>query len=142
VIDPRIRPFRKADLAAMCQLANSATGEDRTHLLHAFATPKTAQCLDHPDGSLAGFTVRAPWGGGHTIAPVEADGLAILESRRAGRGPNDHVRAGLIEQNETGLARLLETGWTDAWRAPRMTRGEALNWQPTSIWGQFNFAMG
>jgi predicted N-acetyltransferase YhbS len=142
VIDPRIRPFHKADLAAMGRLANLATGEDRTHLLRAFATPQTARCLDHPDGSLGGFTVRAPWGGGHTIAPGLADGIAILESRRAVRGPNERVRAGLVEENETGLERLLEAGWTDAWRAPRMIRGEALNWQPTFIWGQFNFAMG
>jgi hypothetical protein len=53
-------------------------GEDRHHLLAAFAAPDSTLCLDRPDGSLGGFVVRAPWGGGATIAPDPDDAMAIL----------------------------------------------------------------
>jgi hypothetical protein len=29
-----------------------------------------------------------------------------------------------------------------SWNAPRMIRGEPLNWQPERIWGQFAMALG
>jgi hypothetical protein len=141
-IDPRIRPYHPTDLPAMAELATAATGEDRTHLLAAFATPETAHCLVRDDRTLGGFVVRAPWGGGSTIAPRIEDAEAILHSRRVGRPPDQRVRAGLIAENEIGLERLLATGWTEAWRAPRLIRGDALDWQPEAIWGQFNHALG
>ncbi len=141
-VDPRIRPYVPGDLGAMGELATSATGEERTHLLAAFATPETAQCLVRDDGTVGGFVVRAPWGGGSTIAPRLEDAEAILHSRRVGREPDQRIRAGLIAENEAGSKRLLATGWTEAWRAPRLIRGDALPWQPASIWGQFNHALG
>jgi predicted N-acetyltransferase YhbS len=141
-IDPRIRPFAAADLAAMTKLSAAATGEDRTHLLAAFASPETASCLVHDDGALGGFVVRAPWGGGSTIAPRIADAQAILHARRVGRGPEQRIRAGLVVENAAGLERLMETGWSDSWAAPRLIRGDALRWQPEAIWGQFNHALG
>jgi predicted N-acetyltransferase YhbS len=141
-IDPRIRPYRPTDLAAMAELSAAATGEDRTHLLAAFASPETAQCLVRDDGTLGAFVVRAPWGGGSTIAPRLADAEAILHSRRVGHGSDQRVRAGLLAENEAGLERLLATGWTEAWRAPRLIRGDPLRWRPEAIWGQFNHALG
>lgn len=141
-VDLRIRPYRPGDLPAMAELSAAATGEDRTHLLAAFASPETASCLVRADGSLGGFVVRAPWGGGSTIAPRPDDAEAILHSRRVGRGAEQHVRAGLLSENEPGLERLLATGWSESWRAPRMIRGDPLRWQPTAIWGQFNHALG
>ena len=141
-IDPRIRPYRPTDLAAMAELSSAATGEDRTHLLAAFASPESAQCLVRDDGNLGGFVVRAPWGGGSTIAPRLEDAEAILHSRRVDHGSGQRVRAGLLEENEAGLERLLATGWTDAWRAPRLIRGDPLRWRPEAIWGQFNHALG
>jgi predicted N-acetyltransferase YhbS len=141
-IDPRIRPYRPSDLEPMGRLASAATGEDRTHLLAAFAAPETAQCLIRDDGSLGGFVVRAPWGGASTIAPRLEDGEAILHGRRAGRGPDHRVRAGLLAENEAGLERLLSTGWSESWSAPRLIRGEPIHWQPEAIWGQFNHALG
>ncbi len=141
-MDPRIRPFAPADLAAMAELSLAATGEDRTHLLDAFASVETARCLEHDDGSIGGFTVRAPWGGGQTIAPDIGDAIAILDSRRAGRAADERVRAGLLLENEAGLDRLLASGWTEAWSAPRMVRGDPLTWHPEWIWGQFDHAIG
>jgi predicted N-acetyltransferase YhbS len=141
-IDPRIRPYTPADLASMATLSAAATGEDRRHLLEAFASPEAAICLVRDEGALGGFVVRAPWGGGSTIAPRLEDAEAILHARRAGRGPEQRIRAGLVVENAAGLDRLLATGWTDSWGAPRLIRGDPLHWQPEAIWGQFNHALG
>ena len=125
-IDPRIRPFAADDLAGMAQLSATATGEDRTHLLKAFASPETANCLVREDGALGGFVVRAPWGGGSTIAPRLEDAEAILHARRVGRGPEHRIRAGLFVENAAGLERLLATGWTEfVGSAPPDPRGPA-----------------
>jgi GNAT superfamily N-acetyltransferase len=140
--DPRGRPFRAEDLGAMARLASQATGEDREHLLTSFASPETARCWDDRDGRLAGFAVAAPWGSVHAIAPILDDGLAILRDRRSRRPPDHRVRTGLLIENEAGLERLLSDGWTDAWQAPRLVRGDPLAWEPRSIWGQFSFAIG
>jgi hypothetical protein len=140
--DPRMRPFTPADLAPMAALDVIATGEDREHLLRAFAAPDTSRVLELADGSLGGFVVRAPWGGGATIAPRRDDALAILHARRIASGPDRHVRAGLLVENEAGAERLVADGWTESWRAPRLIRGDPLRWNPESIWGQFNHALG
>lgn len=81
-VDPRIRPYEAADLPAMAELSSAATGEDRMHLLAVFASPETANCLVRDDGTLGGFVVRAPWGGGSTIAPRLDDAEAILHADR------------------------------------------------------------
>ncbi|MDO8485192.1 MAG: GNAT family N-acetyltransferase [Candidatus Limnocylindrales bacterium] len=140
--DGRIRPFRPPDLSAMAALDAAATGEDRAHLLAAFAAPETTRCLEHDDGTLGGFVLRAPWGGGATIAPDPDDALAILHARRLATGPDKRVRAGLLETNAAGLDRLLAAGWIDSWQAPRLIRGEMPAWQPNAIWGQFDHAVG
>ncbi len=137
-----LRAFRPIDLAAMARLDRVATGEDRAHLLRAFADPASTRCLDGPDGDLRGFVVRARWGGGATIAPHPDDAMDILAARRATAGPGRRVRAGVLDDNEAGLRRLLDAGWREAWHAPRMQRGEPLDWRPEGIWGQFNHALG
>jgi GNAT superfamily N-acetyltransferase len=140
--DPRIRRFRPDDLDAMDALDAGATGEDRAHLLRAFAAPDTTLVLDRGDGSLGGFVVRAPWGGGATVAPRIEDAEAILHARRLASGPAGRVRAGLLAENEAGLERLAALGWTGSWQAPRLVRGEPFAWDPSAIWGQFNHAFG
>lgn len=139
---PVVRRFRPADLPAMAGLDRAATGEDRRHLLDAFAAPDTAVCLDRADGSLGGFVVRAPWGGGATIAPEPEDAMAVLTARRMAAGPEKRVRAGLLADNEAGLERLASAGWVDVWQAPRMIRGSMPDWDPGAIWGQFDHAIG
>ena len=140
--DPHVRPFRAGDLGPMAALDAVATGEDRAHLLGAFAAPDSARVLERPDGSLGGFVVRAPWGGGATVAPRIEDAVAILHARRLASGADGRVRAGLLAENEAGIDRLLALGWTESWRAPRLVRGEPLAWDPSAIWGQFNHALG
>ena len=140
--EPRVRPYRPADLPAMTALAAAATGEDRGHLLAAFAAPDTTRCVDGADGRLGGFVLRAPWGGGATIVPDPEDALAILHARQLTTGPEKRVRAGLLDSNTDGIARLQAAGWSFAWGAPRMIRGEMPAWQPNAIWGQFDHAVG
>lgn len=136
------RPFRPSDLSVMAALDRAATGEDRRHLLTAFASPETTLCVERVDGSLGGFAVRAPWGGGATIAPDPDDAMAVLTARRLAAGPGKRVRAGLLGDNEAGLDRLSAAGWTDVWQAPRMIRGPMPDWNPSAIWGQFDHAVG
>jgi hypothetical protein len=140
--DSGARPFRPSDLASMGTLDAAATGEDRRHLLAAFAASGTTLCLDRADGALGGFVVRAPWGGGATIAPDPDDALAILHARRLAAGPDKRVRAGLLADNEAGLELLASAGWTDSWQAPRLIRGPMPDWTPNAIWGQFDHAVG
>jgi hypothetical protein len=52
------------------------------------------------------------------------------------------VRCGILLENLEGAAALEAAGWTEAWRAPRLIRGDSLDWHPEHIWGQFNHALG
>ena len=137
-----VRAFRPTDLDALAALDRVATGEDRSHLLAAFAAPDTTRVVTDRDDRPAGFVIRAPWGGGATVAPRADDALAILRARRLAAGPDRRVRAGILLDNEAGAAALMADGWTEAWRAPRLIRGEPLDWRPHHIWGQFNHALG
>jgi GNAT superfamily N-acetyltransferase len=138
----RIRPWQPDDLEAMTQLDAAATGEDRGHLLEAFATVEGTRVVTGPDDRLRAFLLRPSWGGGATIAPDPDDALALLDARRRAAGPGRRIRAGVVTENGAGLERLLAAGWTEAWSAPRLVRGHPMTWQPTSIWGQFNHALG
>jgi GNAT superfamily N-acetyltransferase len=137
-----IRRFLPADVPEAAGLDAAATGEDRGHLLAAFATVRGGLALRAADGALRGFVVRAPWGGGATIALTGHDAVALLETRRRMADPSRLVRAGLVESNEAGRQLLHAGGWRDAYRVIRMRRGEAVDWHPERIWGQFNFALG
>jgi GNAT superfamily N-acetyltransferase len=137
-----VRPFRPGDLDAMAALDRTATGEDRRHLLTTFSTPATARVVPDASDRATGFVIRAPWGGGATIAPHRDDALALLHARRVAAGPDRRVRAGILLENEAGAEALAANGWTEAWRAPRLVRGEPLAWEPGDIWGQFSHALG
>lgn len=137
-----MRAYRASDLEALARLDAAATGEDRSHLLRALATPASARVAVGAGGRPQGFLVRAPWGGGATIAPDPDHAMAILEARRDAYPADRKVRAGVLDRNEHGLARLEAAGWTEAWRAPRLERGDPLDWDPGAIWGQFNHALG
>ena len=141
-LDVAVRTFQPADLEAMAALDRQATGEERGHLIARFATETSARVLVGAAGTIDAFTVRAPWGGGATIARTMNDGVRILEARRAAVGPERQVRAGLPLENRAGIARLRSLGWTRSWNAPRMIRGEPIGWHPDLIWGQFAMALG
>ena len=139
---PGVRPFEPADLPAMLRLDRAATGEDRRHVLEPFATPASTKVATDAAGAIEGFVVRAPWGGGATIADSVGSAMRILDARRAAAGPAGRVRVGLLSDNEAGLARLEQDGLRPIWSAPRMVLGEPLDWHPDWIWGQLNHAIG
>lgn len=140
---PILTPFSAADVADAAALDRSATGEDRAHLLAAFAgVPGGLALRDARDGTLRGSLVRAPWGGGATIAPDPEDARIILAARLRTATPGQRVRAGVLASNVSGLAMLHRDGWTDAWTAPRMARGGSVDATLAGIWGQFNHAVG
>jgi GNAT superfamily N-acetyltransferase len=141
--DRTVQAIGRADLPGMAALDRRATGEDRAHLIEAFVRDDAGWIVRDPDdGHLRAFLLRAPWGGGATIAPDPSDALRLLDHRRAVGGPDHRVRAGLMAENEAGRLLLAERGWTEAWSAVRMIRGDPLDWQPEAIWGQFNHAIG
>jgi hypothetical protein len=86
--------------------------------------------------------IRAPWGGGATVARSPDAATAIVTARRETSGPTGRVRVGILAGNAAGAAKLVGLGFEQRWSAPRMIRGEPLRWHPSWIWGQFNHAMG
>jgi GNAT superfamily N-acetyltransferase len=140
--DPTIRPIRKSDLSVITSADRLATGEDRARLLAAVVEAGTGWLLTTDRGERRGHIIRAPWGGASTIVDDPHEALHLLEHRRRVAGPTAEVKCGLLEEN-VGGRRLLETGgWSPAWSAPRLIRGQPLTWDPSAIWGQFNFALG
>ena len=137
-----VRPFEATDLEAIEELDRVGTGEDRAHAIRRFASGDTTRVTPGADGAIEGFVIRAPWGGGATVARTSDAALRILTARRRAAGPEGRVRLGLLDENSEGLARLSEVGLRLTWSAPRMLRGEPLVWRPEWIWGQFNHAMG
>ena len=111
-------------------------------MVSRLATPETARVTLAPGGEVAGFVIRAPWGGGATIATSADAALAIIAARRVVAGPVGRVRVGVLQENAAGIERLHELGFRDQWAAPRMIRGEPIDWHPEWIWGQFNHAVG
>ena len=137
---PTLRAYRPGDLPSLAALDRTATGEDRSAALAMLASPDGTRVLER-DGAIAGYVARAPWGGGATIVPRVDDALVLLDARRS-TTPGRPVRCGILLENEAGSAALAERGWVEAWRAPRLVRGDPLVWHPSHIWGQFNHAMG
>ena len=137
-----VRPFRAGDFEALALLDRVGTGEDRRHLLARFVTPDSAKVLTRGDGVIDGFVVRAPWGGGATVARSFEAASAIITERRMKAGPDGRVRVGLLQDNKDGIERLLAAGFKASWAAPRMVRGALMGWHPEWIWGQFNHAIG
>jgi GNAT superfamily N-acetyltransferase len=138
----RVRAFEPDDLDAMATLDREATGEDRRHLLARFATPESTKVAIGTGARLDGFVVRAPWGGGATVARTEVGALAILDARRRAAGATGVVRLGVLSENENAIGALSRAGATESWSAPRMIRGAPLHWRPEWLWGQFNYALG
>jgi GNAT superfamily N-acetyltransferase len=137
-----VRSFQAEDLDALIALDREATGEDRGHAIGRLATPHTARVIARADGIIDGFVIRAPWGGGATVARSAEAALELVAARRQATGPAGRVRVGLLQENRDGLRRLRQAGFRAQWSAPRMVRGASLTWRPDRIWGQLNHAMG
>jgi len=137
-----VRPYSRADLDAIAALDRDGTGEDRRHVIERFAAAETSRVIVRPDGTVDGFVIRAPWGGGATVARSIAAAAALIGERRRRSGPDGKVAVGILRENEDGIAALETWGFAPSWSAPRMIRGDAMTWRPEWIWGQFNHAIG
>lgn len=136
-----VRAATSADLDDIVALDREATGEDRSVVLRGLVDPEATRVVA-AEGHVRGFLARAPWGGGATIAPRLEDAMALITARRIATAAGRRVRCGILVDNLAGAAALERAGWTEAWRAPRLIRGDALEWHPEHIWGQFNHALG
>jgi GNAT superfamily N-acetyltransferase len=140
--EPRLRAFAPADLPAIIAIDAAATGEDRAHLLEASADPATSIVAPGPDDRVVGFELRTPWGTHPIVAPELVDGVRLLQNRRARKAAGAEARTALPETNRAGLTVLENLGWRHERELVRMARGAPIRWQPSAIWGQFNFAIG
>ncbi len=140
--DPGIRPITLADAAVVAAADRLATGEDRAHLVSALIEQGDGWLLTDPAGSHRGHVIRPPWGGGSTIADDPADAIRLLDQRRRAVGPARDVRCGILDENAEGRRILESRGWTHVRTHPRLIRGRPIDWRPSAIWGQFNFALG
>jgi GNAT superfamily N-acetyltransferase len=138
----RLRTFAPDDLPAILAIDAAATAEDRAHLLLASADPATGRVALGPDGRVVGFELRSPWGTHPTIAPELSDGVRLLEDRRRRTAAGAEARTALPETNRAGLTALENLGWRTERSLVRMVRGSSIRWEPTAIWGQFNYAIG
>jgi GNAT superfamily N-acetyltransferase len=141
-VDAAIRPFAAGDVEDAAALDREATGEDRRPLLAAMAATEGGIVLRGPDGRVAGFVLRTPWGGGATVARDPAAAGRLLSARLRRAGPDRLVRVGTPLENEAGIAALESDGWRHTYRARRMELGPRPAWRPEWLWGQFNMAVG
>jgi predicted N-acetyltransferase YhbS len=140
--DDGIRRFSAADLDDAAALDAQATGEERRGVLAAMTDVEGGLVLRSPGGMLEGFVLRAPWGGGATVAASLAAALRLLDARRLRAGPDRLVRVGTPLENAAGMKALEAAGWRPTWTARRMELGPLVPWRPDCLWGQFNMAIG
>lgn len=137
-----VRPFSPDMLAAILALDAEANGLDRGPVLRTLTTSESTTVAVGTDGSVRGFLLRGPWGGGALVAPDPDDAIRLLDWRRKRAGPDGRVATGLPALNVAGRERLLAKGWVEEPGGTRMIRGEPLTWRPEAIWGQLNGALG
>ena len=83
------------------------TGEDRAHVIGALATPRDRDGSSASMARSRGFVIRAPWGGGATVAAIGRRRPALIAARRVAAGPAGRVRVGILAENDVGLASLI-----------------------------------
>lgn len=123
-----IRPFAPRDLTSVTALDAAAHAGDRSHLVAALAATATGW-VHEVDGRVAGFAFARPFGRGHLVGPLVAEGdeaaLALLR-------PALEARAGRFlrldtPRREGDFARHLEAaGLVLVDVAVTMVRGDAL----------------
>jgi predicted N-acetyltransferase YhbS len=140
--EDRVRPFEPAMLREVIALDRRATGEDRSTLIRLLATPDSARIVVGANGAIAGFLIRAPWGGAAVVAPEADDAIRLLDWRRRQAGTDHAVHAGIPEGDDHRGKRLLSEGWAAGGAGTRMIRGAPLDWRPNWVWGHYSGAFG
>ena len=122
-----IRPFRAADLPAVCQLDRRASGMGRAGLLEALVARGSMVVMER-SGILSGYACIRRWGRGVVIGPVvagsTADAKALIEAHLPPQVGN-FVRIDVPETS--GLSPwLVEVGLSRVNQVTSMLRGDPL----------------
>lgn len=122
-----IRPFRAADLPAVCQLDRRASGMGRARLLEALVARGSMVVMERSE-IICGYACIRRWGRGVVIGPVvagtPADARALIEAHLASQVGN-FVRIDVPET--TGLSPwLVEVGLSHVNQVTSMLRGNPL----------------
>ena len=122
-----IRPFRAADLPAVCQLDRRASGMGRARLLEALLAGGSMVVMER-SGIISGYACVRRWGRGVVIGPVvagtTADAKALIEAHLASQVGN-FVRIDVPETS--GLSPwLVEAGLSRVNQVTSMLRGNPL----------------
>ena len=140
--DPvELRSFRPDDLPVILAIDAGATGEDRSHVIRASADPTSGVVALGPDGRVVGYELRTPWGTHRSSRRSSSteSGCSRTGERGPRPGPSPDRHPG-VEPGRVDDAR--EPRWHSERSLVRMVRGAPIAWHPSSIWGQFNFALG
>ena len=122
-----IRPFRTADLPAVCQLDRRASGMGRAGLLEALLARGSTVVMERA-GFISGYACIRRWGRGAVIGPVvagtTADARVLIEAHLASQAGN-FVRIDVPETS--GLSPwLVEVGLSHVNQVTSMLRGNPL----------------
>jgi GNAT superfamily N-acetyltransferase len=133
-----VRVGRPGDRAAVLELDQAATGEDRRRLLGALWP---AGGLVAGGGVVRGYHLASPWrGGGATVAADPEAGLALLQAVR--QADAEEVSVSLPAGNRPGVLALAAAGFQERSRTTRMHLGPPLPWRPQAVFGAHNLFWG
>ena len=126
--DPRVRPFEPADLPAIARARSGGDGRGpRAPPSRVRDAGRRRASSMRDDGSLGGFVVRAPWGGGATIAPGPR--------RRGGPPPRPpRRRRALTGWSGPGCWTRTRPVSSDCCRAAGPRAGARLAWSGATHW--------
>lgn len=124
---PGVRALTAADEECVFELDRSVTGEIRTPFLRGFL--EGAFVHAGSDGSVDGYCLPS-LGNGPVIASNDTAGLALMQ-HKLNQGAKWPV---VPEQNKVAVDFLRSKGFVETSRAPRMTLGPDIGWQPERVY--------
>jgi GNAT superfamily N-acetyltransferase len=135
-----LRRMRPDDMERVGRLDKRATGEDRSGLLAPLVD--TGWLLEAGE-DLLGYLISVLPESAALVAPDPEDALLLLELlRHLGSGRDKTVRAMALQGRQPGQELLERHGWNPTFATPRMSRGQAVDWEPAFIWSLLGFAFG
>jgi len=124
---PGVRPLTPADEDCVFALDRSVTGEVRQPFLSRFLDG--ASVHTGPDGAVDGFCLPG-LGNGLVIASNDAAGLALMQ-HKLNQGSKWPV---VPDHNQVAADFLRSNGFVETSRAPRMSLGPDVGWQPERVY--------
>ncbi|MGH7307193.1 MAG: GNAT family N-acetyltransferase [Candidatus Rokuibacteriota bacterium] len=138
--ESRVRRPVAADIPAIAALDRQASGEDRHHLIEAFAS-RGWLATDH-DGVTEAYYLPTPWGQGALVGKRSAAAELLLALYVRERTPGDAVQISVPGDNAAAMRYLGDRGFEVEAELTRMTKGSSIDWDPTMLWGAFGLGLG